>query len=205
MKLINLGNKGNRSPAWLSPIPLKLVSNSKIRAEEMHDKLSKNNQEKNEINRIFGVLKRNLNKNEFVNENIQNSDPKRNQIRMLLDKHLQMKQEAFEWTQTLVFDPEKEILTPINLSFDNQEILNGFYEIFDKTGSEAINKNAIKETNFLEVENCQPSRGETAQYFQDENSSSEPQNEEQKEMSVCSSAYPPTHPARTVCPICKYQ
>ena len=86
------------------------VTKSKDRVEMIYQKYRDNSQEHEEVNRILGVLQRNLDRNPGGQFGLPPSskDPKRNQIRMLLDKHLQMKDEAKDFSQSMVFSPEKK-------------------------------------------------------------------------------------------------
>lgn len=105
----------------------------------MYNNVAKCSQGKEEVNRIFGVLQRNLDKNKkdvFSDKLYSSNDPKRDQISARLSKHLQMKREDFESSKTIIFDIDNEAFSEMQSSFDNHDILQRLTEVFDKADDE---------------------------------------------------------------------
>ena len=115
-----------------------LSPKTNIKTERINDKLTINPQ-KEEVKRIFGVLNKNIHKNrkDFCNDSFCSpQDSKRLQIMMRLNKHLQMKKESNEQSQSIVFDVDKETFLPMQTSFDNNEMLAGLTEAFEQMNHE---------------------------------------------------------------------
>ena len=138
----------------------------------IYQKYRDNSQEHEEVNRILGVLQRNLDRNSGGQFGLPPSskDPKRNQIRMLLDKHLQMKDEAKDFSQSMVFSPEKETFLSKQLSGENQEMLKGLADILSKFESAYDKNSCINDSKHSEIMSYQPSKGETLQFLQEDES-----------------------------------
>ena len=78
-----------------------------------------------------------------------------------------MKEEAKEWSQTIVFSPDKETNISKHLAGENQETLKGISEILSKIESNNDRNSIIHDFKHSDILNFQPSKGETLQFLPD--------------------------------------
>lgn len=130
-----------------------------------------NSIENEEVNRIFGVLQRNLNlspnqKISYPSTNL-GEDPKRAKVRQLLQKHFEMKEEELRQSYDTLNLANDTMLIRVNKNKPKecQTNLSKLLYKLEEANSKCSNSEKYEDPKVMQY---QPSKGETLQFLPDE-------------------------------------
>eukprot|EP00345_Euplotes_harpa_P017120 CAMPEP_0168349724 /NCGR_PEP_ID=MMETSP0213-20121227/20612_1 /TAXON_ID=151035 /ORGANISM="Euplotes harpa, Strain FSP1.4" /LENGTH=339 /DNA_ID=CAMNT_0008359771 /DNA_START=670 /DNA_END=1686 /DNA_ORIENTATION=+ len=170
-ELPNVNKISSKPKAYTNALSSKLPQEGKTisKLEQAYKQIIENPHGEEEVNRILGVLQRNLDKKPGAiigSVHPGQSDPKRDDIRLRLHRHLQMKEEQKDNSKTIVFNADKDFEIQ-SKSSEQQELLKGFSDLFSKFEVPHDKGDGDNDLGPCHYMHYQPSKGETLQFLPD--------------------------------------